>query len=109
MIQTGLCESLQVLSDLPWYAPFGFHPKLLWSLQDIRLVDQNAAAVLAIEKELRMLTSHAYISFTGTESDCSAAVVRLQQALQVRLSLCSCCVCFMQLVSILSGACQVCT
>lgn len=59
---------------------------LLWSLQDIRLVDLNAAAVLAMEKELSMLTSHAYISFTGNESDCSAAVLQLQQALQVGLS-----------------------
>ena len=39
-----------------------------------------------MNKELSMLTSHAYISFTGNESDCSAAVVQLQQAFQVRLS-----------------------
>ena len=58
---------------------------LLWSLQDIRLVDLNAAAVLAMGKEVSVLTK-AYVSIIGKAPDCDAAVMHLQQALQVRPS-----------------------
>ncbi len=49
----------------------------------MRLVDLSLVAVKALKYELSGYKAKAYISFTGDESDCNAAVLQYEQVLKV--------------------------